>query len=119
MEERGRLGRRGEEAAARALEAKGWRILGRNLRTRLGEVDLLAFDGETLVAVEVKTRSGEAFGRPEEAVDARRIGRLRRAALALAAARGLGERPIRIDVVAVRRSGGGRLDCEHIPDVGS
>ncbi|MGH7151903.1 MAG: YraN family protein, partial [Planctomycetota bacterium] len=68
-----------------------------------------------LVVVEVKTRSGESFGRPEEAVDSRRLARLRRAAEALALARGLSERPIRIDVVAVRLREDGRLDCEHVP----
>ncbi len=118
MPDRADLGRRGEEAASRLLESKGWRILGRDLRTRVGEVDLLALDGETLVVVEVKTRSGESFGAPEEAVDARRLARLRRAAEALALARGLSERPIRIDVVAVHARPDGRLDCEHLPGVG-
>ncbi|MCI0586473.1 MAG: YraN family protein [Planctomycetes bacterium] len=118
MPGRADLGRHGEEAASRLLVSKGWRILGRDLRTRVGEVDLLALDGETLVVVEVKTRSGEAFGRPEEAVDGRRLARLRRAAQALALARGLSERPLRIDVVAVRAMRDGRLECEHFPGVG-
>src|SRR3954462_4599258 len=58
-------GRQGEDLAPRPLEALGYEVLARNHRTRFGELDLVAFDGETLVFAEVKTRlagSGEPFG---------------------------------------------------------
>ncbi|MCB0528311.1 MAG: YraN family protein [Saprospiraceae bacterium] len=66
-------GKRGEQIAAEYLEQKGWRIAERNFRAGRGEIDLIAWAGERLlVFVEVKTRSGDGFGGPEEAVDARK-----------------------------------------------
>jgi putative endonuclease len=53
---RGALGRSGEEIAARHLRERGFELLARNVRTRAGEIDVVAFDGVTLVFVEVKTR---------------------------------------------------------------
>jgi putative endonuclease len=57
------LGRRGEELAAVHLDRMGFAPLGRNVRTRYGEIDLIAFDGRTLIFVEVKTRRVVATGR--------------------------------------------------------
>jgi putative endonuclease len=95
------LGRAGEAAAARFLARRGLVILARNLRSRLGEIDLLARDGQTLVFVEVKARRGSSGDPPEAAVDARKRARLARLALGYLAARRLGERSCRFDVVAV------------------
>ncbi len=61
-------GRRGEDWAARYLQRNGYRIVERNLRARIGEIDLIAQEGRTLCFVEVKTRSSTRFGWPEEAV---------------------------------------------------
>jgi putative endonuclease len=81
-------------------------VLGRNVTTVAGEIDLLVRDGAALVAVEVKTRSGPAAGWPGEAVDARKLARLARA-LELYAGRGpLGRAPRRIDVAEVLVAGG-------------
>lgn len=117
------LGPLGERLAAEAYERAGARVLARNLRNPLGEIDLLVEDGATLVAVEVKTRTadadgGFAHGRPAEAVDG---ARLRRLAHALdGAARALGEPGAarRIDVVevAVGRDGA-LLDLRILRDV--
>ena len=63
----GEDGCRGEELAARELQRRGYEILERRWRCRLGEIDIVARDGETLVVVEVKTRSRSDYGR---AVDA-------------------------------------------------
>ncbi|PWM20995.1 MAG: YraN family protein [Oscillospiraceae bacterium] len=63
-------GRQGEDCAARFLERKGYRILARNYRTRFGEIDLIAQQGEFLAFVEVKTRTENGWGRPAEAVSA-------------------------------------------------
>jgi putative endonuclease len=98
---KGDLGRAGEAEAARLLARRGLVILQRNLRSRLGEIDLLACDGPTLVFVEVKARRGSSGDPPEAAVNARKRARLGRLALGYLAARRLGERSCRFDVVAV------------------
>ena len=68
-----RLGREGEEAAVRHLRGQGYKILRRNFRApHGGEVDIVCRHGNELVFVEVKTRSAENFGRPFEAVDAKK-----------------------------------------------
>ncbi len=72
------LGRRGEAIAARYLAGRGFRILQHRFRTRGGEIDLVAEEGETLAFIEVKTRSSAACGRPAEAVDRRKQARLAR-----------------------------------------
>lgn len=101
------LGPIGEEIAARALADRGYRILERNVRSRAGEIDLLATDGETLVAVEVKARTVQdatcipRFGRPAEAVTATRLSRLERALEAYCRRTRRPPGPCRIDVVEV------------------
>ena len=62
------LGESGEEYACRELRRRGYVILARRYRSRHGEIDIIARDGEVLVFVEVKTRSTESFGSPLEAV---------------------------------------------------
>ena len=104
------LGQAGEAAAVRFLRRRGFVILARNLRSPLGEIDLLARDGPTLVFVEVKTRRGAGWGAPPEAgVDARKRARLARLALGYLAARRLGERSCRFDVVGVSVNEAGRV----------
>ena len=95
------LALRGEELASRALKKKGYQILARRERSRLGEIDIVARDGSALVFVEVKTRRGSRFGKPVEAVDRRKQKRLVRLALAYTARRGLSDTPIRFDIVGV------------------
>jgi putative endonuclease len=108
------VGRRGEEAAARFLGRQGLVVLERNLRSRLGEVDIVAREGETLVFVEVKARQEGLADPPEAAVRAPKRARLARLALAYLAARRLGERPCRFDVIAVVLGEDGALtDLRH------
>jgi putative endonuclease len=95
------LGRRGEELAAVYLGRRGLRVVDRNCRSRLGEIDLVARDGPTLVFVEVKTRAGLSAVPPQVGVDARKQARLGRLALAYLARRRLGTVACRFDVVAV------------------
>ncbi len=66
------MGRRGEELARCHLESKGYTILEANYRTRSGEVDLIAESNGVLVFVEVRTRTGTAFGSPEESLTPRK-----------------------------------------------
>jgi putative endonuclease len=74
------LGKEAEDAAAAYVARLGMRILGRNVRMRDGEVDIVALDGETVVFIEVKARTNRRFGSALSAVDARKRRRLRAAA---------------------------------------
>lgn len=74
------LGRRGEQAAARFLERRGMEILERNWVCAAGEADIIAYDGEAIHFVEVKTRSNVAHGFPSEAVTSEKRGRYERIA---------------------------------------
>jgi putative endonuclease len=97
-----RRGNLGEAWAARALQASGYRILARRWRIPGGEIDLVAEDRDGYAFVEVKTRTGSTFGRPEEAVTERKLSFLHYAAEQWLAQH-LGDAPVdwRIDVVAV------------------
>lgn len=78
-----RRGESGEKLACRFLRRQGFKILARNFRGRTGgEIDIVCRDRDTLVFVEVKTRSREDFGRPFEAVDRQKQDRISRGALA-------------------------------------
>lgn len=96
-----RLGRAGEDAAAAFLRGLGYRILGQNLRTPVGEVDILAVDGTTLVVIEVKTRRSDRYGHPLEAVDARRRRRLVRAVTYLLGRGLVRARDVRFDTIGL------------------
>lgn len=95
------LGARGEQLAAAFLQSRGFRIIARSSRDRLGEIDLVALDGRTVVFVEVKTRRSHARGHPADAVDTVKQRRLSRLALAWLKGRGLLEVATRFDVVAI------------------
>lgn len=100
-EDRVRLGKAAEHAAARFLEERhGYQILARNVRGRRGEIDLVARDGATIVFVEVKARRAGAVS-SLEAVDALKRRRLVRAALEYMAVRRLVGVATRFDVAAV------------------
>lgn len=101
------FGRYGEDMAVEYLLRKGFEILGRNVRTVFGELDVVALDGDVVVFVEVKARRG-AGGL--EAVDARKQRRLSRLAVAFLARAGWLGRAARFDVVAVERDGA----CTHV-----
>jgi putative endonuclease len=95
------LGARGEAAAARFLKRLGYKIVARSDRTALGEIDLVAVDGRTVVFVEVKTRHSHQAGHPVEAVDPAKQARLTRLALAYLKRHDLLECSARFDVVAI------------------
>ncbi len=113
------VGQLGEDVAARFLESRGFRILARNLRSRLGELDLVARDGATLVFVEVKARRGRPGDPPQVGVDARKRSRLARLALDYLAREWLQDLACRFDVVAVTfdtgDAEGGPPRVEHFP----
>jgi putative endonuclease len=114
---RRRLGVLGEQLAAEHLQRLGYRIVGRNYRTRWGELDLIAYDGRLLAFVEVKTRrvSGAA-GTPFDAVDRRKQAQVRRIAAGWLTE--VSDRPraddLRFDVIGVTVDGTGQLlELEH------
>jgi len=105
------LGRLGEELAAAHVERLGWRVVARNFRTRLGELDLVAVDGGALVFCEVKTcRAGRKL--PWDNLHARKRSQVRRMA-GIWFARAGRERPyfeeVRFDAIGVTVDGEGRL----------
>ncbi len=95
------LGQRGEDAAARYLKRRGFRILERGRDSPLGELDIIAVDGRTVVFVEVKTRTTSDSGHPTEAIDATKQRRMTQAALAYLKSKRLLQAAARFDVVAV------------------
>jgi putative endonuclease len=109
------LGQQGERAAERYLKRLGYIIVARGQRDDLGELDLVAVDGRTIVFIEVKTRRGNVAGHPAEAVDEQKQRRITRLALAYLKRHDLLEHPCRFDVVAVTwPSGVKRPQIEHI-----
>lgn len=97
-----RLGSEKEKLAGEYLKRAGYEILEYNFFAKAGEIDLVARDGEYLVFVEVKYRSSSSNGLPEEAVNARKIQRITRAAQYYLMKRGYDqETPCRFDVVAI------------------
>lgn len=95
------LGDYGEQVAAEHLAGAGMQILERNYRCPLGEIDIVARDGDTLVVCEVKTRRGRSYGSPLEAVTVRKARRLRRLAGYWLEAHQASPPSVRIDVVSV------------------
>lgn len=92
-------GRRGEEAAARFLRAQGWTILAERVRTKAGEVDLVARQGDLIAFVEVKTR--RSFAELAFAIDERRLARVAAAAEVLMERFAAPGDDIRVDVILI------------------
>lgn len=111
------VGAYGERVAVRYLTERGWTVLDRNWRSRSGELDIVARDGDEVVFVEVKTRSGTGYGHPAEAVTAAKVARLRRLAAEWLATHDVHTAGVRIDVLAVLRSRRGAAAVEHLKAV--
>ena len=94
-------GRAGEDAALAAYTRRGYRLIARNWRCRIGELDLVLVHGDTLVFCEVKTRRGVSFGGGYEAVTGRKRAKVRAVAEAFLQASGARPRSIRFDVASV------------------
>lgn len=111
------VGRYGEKVAAAYLVEAGWQVLDRNWRGTRGELDIVALDGTELVVVEVKTRTGDAFGHPAEAVTPAKLARLRRLAGQWLAEHEAHVASVRVDVLAVRAARSGAARVEHLRGV--
>ncbi len=110
------LGKQGEDLACRELERRGYAIVARGYRTRIGELDIVARDGETLVFVEVKTRSSAEYGLPREAVSARKQRKVWLMALDFVMRADCHNVACRFDVVDVQMLPSGDALLEVIPD---
>lgn len=98
---RRQLGLQAEEIASGYLERQGYQILERNVRSRLGEMDLIAREGQTLCFVEVRSRGNSRHGFPEESLTHRKRWRLIRLAQGYLKRHRISERPVRFDLVAI------------------
>ena len=114
MNSRAALGKKGEDMALQYLLKKGYTLLEKNWRFHHKEVDIIATDGHDLVFVEVKTRSSEWFGAPEEAVDDKKQRYLMAAAEAYVRNRDI-DSQIRFDVVSIMMKQGYQ-SIDHIVD---
>ena len=116
-ETRKKLGRKGERLAVRHLKKHGYKILHRNWTCPLGEIDIIARDGDRLCFIEVKTRSGDSFGNALEAVGPRKQSQIVRAALGFLMQHALPVQDCRFDVVAVQFDREGKHPvCELVQD---
>jgi putative endonuclease len=98
---RSRLGRRGEDLAVELLKKKGYKVLERNFKSPIGEMDIIAREGKTMAFVEVKTRLTSDFGTAKWAVGPRKQRKLSMVALDYLKRNSLLEQPARFDVVAI------------------
>ncbi len=108
------VGQAGEAEAERYLRHKGYRIVARNLRSQLGELDLVAEDGQVLVFVEVKARRTEEYGGAVEAVHARKQKKLIELASQYLARYHLMHRQCRFDVVLLQDGVQGETHIDHV-----
>lgn len=99
------LGKLGEEVAVNLLKENGYKILVRNYKTKLGEVDIIATDKDTFCFIEVKTRNSLKAGQPEEAVSGPKQRQISKAALVFLKQNKLLDKKARFDVVSVIYSG--------------
>ncbi|HEY5601001.1 MAG TPA: YraN family protein [Patescibacteria group bacterium] len=104
MHQKALSGREGEELASRFLQKIGYTIIAKNIRTRYGEIDLIAIDGDTTVFVEVKKRSSFFFGRPEEAVNRKKLLKIEKVGQYFIQNKPNLPKNLRIDVIAIDSS---------------
>jgi putative endonuclease len=115
MAEKNLTGKQGEAVARQYLENLGYRVLETNWRFRHYELDIIATNGEELVVVEVKTRSGNYLMAPEQTVDKGKIQRIVAASDAYAGMKKI-DLPIRFDIISLIRQGAGCSVENHFED---
>ena len=116
------LGRHGEKLAARALKRKGMKLLATNYRCPSGEIDIIALDRstrrdsgrETIVFVEVKTRSDDSYNTPESAVNASKRRQIRKAARYYLSHHPTDQYAVRYDIVAIVAPRDSKAQIKHI-----
>ena len=111
------LGKHAESLAAEYAETLGLKVLTRNYRRRNGEIDIIAVDGETIVFIEVRSHSSDAFGSPAESITKSKIRKLVAAAEEYIAENNCAESPCRFDCIEVLFKNG-LFECiRHIPNI--
>jgi putative endonuclease len=113
--DRRKAGRQGEDLAAGFLKRHGYRILGRNFFTRLGEIDIIARDKKGLVFVEVKMRNSKNYGYPSEAVTVTKSQHIQKAALYYLMKKKLGDIPYRFEVASILKREDASYSISLIP----
>ena len=115
LDPRKEVGAKGEKLAAKFLKRKGYTIIQRNYRCKLGEIDIIAEQDRTIVFVEVRTKQTERFGPPQYSITSGKRWQISKAALYYIKEKRLVERSCRFDVIAVTFSSGSRRpEIEHI-----
>lgn len=99
------LGRVGETDALCLLKKHGYKILAKNYKTRLGEIDIIARDEDTVCFVEVKARNSDRFGYGQEALTKYKQRQISKAALVFLKENNLLEKKARFDVISIKYSG--------------
>ena len=99
-------GKLGEDIACKLLLNNGYKIITKNFHSKLGEIDIVAIDQDTLVFVEVKTRWSEKFGKPEEAVTLSKLAKIKRTGEYFCLLKPDYPKKQRIDVVAIEMEKG-------------
>jgi putative endonuclease len=99
--EKKEIGQKGENLAVAYLQNLGYKVLERNYRCKLGEVDIIARDNDTLVFIEVRTRSSLDFGLPQESINRRKRHQISKVALEFMLRKKMKNIPARFDVVAI------------------
>ncbi len=114
-ESRKELGVKGEKLAAKFLRRRGYKIIQRNYRCKLGEIDIIAERDGTIVFVEVRTRQTEEFGPPQYSITAAKRNQISRVALCYIREKNLVGQSCRFDAIAITFSPGSRRpEIEHI-----
>jgi len=116
MDLRSLLGESGERQAEIFLRRRRYRIVARNYQCPLGEIDLIALDGSTVVFVEVKTRAGDEHADPQDAVNAEKQERIGRVARHFLRRTNSEHRVCRFDVLAIIRLPDGSYHFDHLID---
>jgi putative endonuclease len=108
------IGNKGEEIATKILQKEGYRILEKNFRCGLGEIDLVTLKQGNLVFVEVKLRTSQKFGSAAEAVTERKIEKIKKVGLLYHKLHPLLPNKMRIEVVSIQRTNNGDFICKII-----
>lgn len=106
------IGRKGEDAAVMYLIQRGFKLIGRNIRTEYGEIDIVAENNGNLVFVEVKARRSRKYGFPEEAINSIKQDHMINSALAYIQEKCEVDVNWRIDVIAINLRPGGKHEIE-------
>ena len=110
------FGKKGEEIASKYLNNNGYEVIKQNFRCKLGEIDLIAIKNNTIIFVEVKTRSSTKFGTAEQAVDSKKKRHILRTSQVFLTKNELNNCNLRFDVISVYMNGD-IYKIEHFKDI--